>query len=89
LVKQGKRNKAYRALRISRVEALFVLIPRVLARYNQNALPENLIFELEHAVTFGDELQFGPLKILEYLHDKDYKMVVLCGMVERLLTHNG
>jgi hypothetical protein len=60
---------------------------------NQNSLfwklPENLlgklVFELEHAVTFEDEVRFGPLKILEYLHDKFFKMVVLDTMLERLL----
>jgi hypothetical protein len=40
-----------------------------------------LVFELEHAVAFEDEDRFGPLKILDYLHDKVFKMLGLYTLV--------
>jgi hypothetical protein len=81
LVKRGKKK------------TLPVRISRVLARYNQNSLfwklSENLlgklVFELEHAISFEDEDRFGPLKILDYLHDKIFKMLVFYTLVERLV----
>jgi hypothetical protein len=55
---------------------------------NPNLLGK-LVFELEHTVAFEDEDRFGPLKILDYLHDKVFKMLGLYTLVERLCMHDG
>jgi hypothetical protein len=71
--------------------ALFVPIPRVLARYNQNAFSEagQLVFGIVYDVMFGDALRFGRFKILEYSKDKVFNMAVLHIYIELLLRHNG
>jgi hypothetical protein len=48
--------------------------------FSENFLGK-LVFELDHAVTFEDEVRFERLKIIEYLYDKIFKIAVSYTML--------
>jgi hypothetical protein len=88
--KKGK-EKAYRCVHLARFGSVCADSVCFGSVQPKRTLSENflgkLVFKLEHDVTFEDEVRFGPLKILEYLHDKVFKMVVLDTLLERLCMH--
>jgi hypothetical protein len=81
-----EKEKAYRC--VSRAFWLDTTENTLSWKLSENLLGK-LVFELEHAVAFEDEDRFGPLKILDYLHDKVFKMLGLYTLVERLCMHDG